>query len=102
MQEVGARRAARSHYTRYYTRPFPGRAETRPFPVAWVGIAPIRPRAIDPLHSRSNGYPDRLFPRGTTLFPWAHPPNHLTLPTLGRPRPTLFPWLARPEGLMII
>jgi len=30
------------------------------------------------------------------------PPDHLTHPTLGRPGPTLFPWLARPEGLMII
>jgi hypothetical protein len=29
------------HFTCYSTRPFPGRAETRPFPVAWVG--PDRP-----------------------------------------------------------
>src|SRR5438094_6560053 len=48
--------------TLYSTRPFPGRAETRPLPVAWI---------IDPLQLPSNGYPDRLlFPRDGRFFPW--------------------------------
>src|SRR5438270_5725230 len=43
----------------HFSRPAPGR------------IAPTPPRAIDPLHLRSNRYPDRLSTRRTDPFPVA-------------------------------
>ena len=60
--------------------------------VVKAAIRTSRTSLIDPLHFRSNGYPDRLFSRRTEPFPF-HPPS----PTAAKT--AVFPGVSRRRQL---